>query len=382
MMSAFRDELRCLLIGRGMPYEKISIIVSLVITILFSSMMGYNYAKNTEIMVIDLDNSRFSHEVIDMLESSRFLDVQAVLNTPVDPKTLMYRDKAYAVVYLPQDLEKNHYNGVECNIGVLYDNTSSSALSGAREALNEIVAYVNNPELSTRDTLSGGLMLHDRSLFNPTDSASNGEVMGFLIFFSSMFFAFAVLGMIPRLRMEGKLGIHFRAGIAFSLMQRTIPYCLIWLGGNFIGLVVLRFWGDINFSGSIPLYFFIQALYIWTLSLICLLAGWTAPNPGAASSRMILIVPAGFIFGGYGVPMTLMPEWVHWVNQIFPLTWEFKFIRDIVFRGASFMDSAVTIGQFFIYMGIVVFLFVNKFYKAQEQYAAKMSYADSIKTDN
>ena len=40
MMKSFRDELRCLLIGRGMPYEKIAFVVSLVITVLFTVMMG------------------------------------------------------------------------------------------------------------------------------------------------------------------------------------------------------------------------------------------------------------------------------------------------------------------------------------------------------
>ncbi len=380
-MSALRDEIKFLLQGRGMPYEKVSLMVSVVITVIFSAMLGLNYAKDTPITVIDLDNSRFSHELIVTLDSSQYLEVQAVINTPTDPKTFMYRDKNYAVIYIPEGTEKKHYNGEICDVGMILDNTSASALSGAREALNEIVAEVNNPELGTGDTINGAMMLRERRLFNPVDSASNGEVMGFLIFFSSMFLAFAQLGMIPRLRMEGKLGIHLRSGVVFSLMQRTIPYCCCWLGANFIGLVILRFWGDINFSGNILLYFGVQAIYIFTLSLMCLLFGWNAPNPGIASSRMILFVPGGFIFGGYGVPMTVMPEWVHWVTQIFPLTWEFKFIRDIVFRGAGLFDCGTTIGQFLIYVAIVVFAFVMKFYKAQEAYEKQIDYEKSIATN-
>lgn len=377
-MSALRDEIKFLLQGRGMPYEKVALMVSVVITVIFSAMLGLNYAKDTPITVIDLDNSRFSHELVVTLDNSQYLDVQAVINTPADPKTFMYRDKSYAVIYIPEGTEKRHYNGEICDVGMILDNTSASALSGAREALNEIVAEVNSPKLGTGDTISGAMMLRERRLFNPVDSASNGEVMGFLIFFSSMFLSFAQLGMIPRLRIEGKLGIHLRSGVVFSLMQRTIPYCCCWLGANFIGLVILRFWGDINFSGNILLYFGIQAVYIFTLSLICLLFGWNAPNPGMASSRMILFVPGGFIFGGYGVPMTVMPEWVHLVVQVFPLTWEFKFIRDIVFRGAGFFDCCTTIGQFFIYAAIVVFAFVMRFYKSQEAYTKQADYEKSI----
>ena len=369
MMKSFRDELRCLLIGRGMPYEKIAFVVSLVITVLFTVMMGMNYAKDTPITVIDLDNSRYSRELVQKLDVSRFLKVQAVLNSPADPKVLMYRDKNYAVVYLPEGLEKKHYNGEACEVGVFYDNTSSASLSGVREALNEIVADANNPSSGSRESLQGGMLLVDRLLFNPHDSAANGEVVGFLTFFSSMFFAFAMLSLVPRLKMEGKYYLTLRKGMAFDLMQRAIPYCCLWLGANFLGYVILRFWGDINFNGSIVLFFVVQALFIWGLSLICILFGWDCPHPGAAGSRMILFVPGGFIFGGYGVPLTLLPEWVRWFNQIFPLTWEFKFIRDVVFRGAGFMDCAVTIGQFLLYLSIVAVLFLWKVHKEQERLA-------------
>lgn len=235
MMKSFRDELRCLLIGRGMPYEKIAFVVSLVITVLFTVMMGMNYAKDTPITVIDLDNSRYSRELVQKLDVSRFLKVQAVLNSPADPKVLMYRDKNYAVVYLPEGLEKKHYNGEACEVGVFYDNTSSASLSGVREALNEIVADANNPSSGSRESLQGGMLLVDRLLFNPHDSAANGEVVGFLTFFSSMFFAFAMLSLVPRLKMEGKYYLTLRKGMAFDLMQRAIPYCCLWLGANFLG---------------------------------------------------------------------------------------------------------------------------------------------------
>lgn len=64
-----------------------------------------------------------------------------------------------------------------------------------------------------------------------------------------------------------------------------------------------------------------------------------------------------------------MPEIMYY--QIFPLTWEFKFIRDVVFRGAGFMDCAVTIGQFLLYLGIVVMIFMWKFQKEQEKLTAR-----------
>lgn len=380
-MNALQDEIRFLFSGRTMPYEKMALIVSVVVTLVFTAIFSLNYTKDTPITVIDLDNSRFSHELTDYLDNSQMLSVKAVVNTPVDPTTLMYRDKSYAVIYMPMGMEKAYYNGETCDMGVFYDNTSSGALSGAREALNEIVAEVNSPQLGTNDSIQGGMMLRERRLFNPADSASNGEVVGFLIFFSSLFFAIATLGMIPRLRMEGKLELHLKSGSVFGLFQRTIPYCCCWLGGTSIGFIILRFAGDISFTDNFLLYIVVQAIYIWICSLVCLLVGWSAPNPGMAASRMILFIPPGFILGGYGVPLTMLPEWVQWLNHIFPLTWDYKFIRDIVIRGASLQDCAVTIGQFLLYGGIVVGIFVLRYYKLQADYEKRKAYEESIEVN-
>lgn len=98
-MKSLQDEIRFLLSDRSMPYEKMALLVSVVVALLFTAILSLNYAKDTPITVIDLDNSRFSHELIDYLDNSQMLSVQAVLNSPTDPTNLMYRDKSYAVIY-------------------------------------------------------------------------------------------------------------------------------------------------------------------------------------------------------------------------------------------------------------------------------------------
>ena len=79
--------------------------------------------------------------------------------------------------------------------------------------------------------------------------------------------------------------------------------------------------------------------------------------------------------------MTMLPEWVQWINHIFPLTWDYKFIRDIVIRGASFQDCAITIGQFLIYGAVVVGLFVLRYYKMQGEYEKRKAYEQSIEVN-
>ena len=98
-MNSLKDELRYLFSGQGMPYEKVAVMVAVVITVFMTVLLGNNFAKDAHIAVIDLDNSKYSHEIIDKLNASQYMKVTAVLNTPAEPKTLFYRDQNVAVVY-------------------------------------------------------------------------------------------------------------------------------------------------------------------------------------------------------------------------------------------------------------------------------------------
>lgn len=368
-MHSLRDELAFFFSGKGMPYEKVSLVVAIVVTVVMGILLGSNYAKDANVAVIDLDNSKYSHEMIEEMNASPFIKISAVLNMPTEPKSLFYRDKNIAVVYLPKDLEKNRYSQSPGSIGVFYDNTNSAQTADVKNALNTIIAIENqkgakqNPAAAV--AIEASISLNERELFNPVNSNSNGEVLGFLFFFSSMFFVFATIGIIPRLRIEKKLALEFKDGSPFSLMTRLVPYGGCFITAIFVGLAILRIGGDLTFSGNIFAFMLSLIFYVPALGLFSLLFGWTAANPGVAASRMILFVPGGFILGGPTGPISVFYEWVQFISHFFPLTWEYHFTRDILARGASFMDCSKEFGALMIYVGVVAVVFCFCFYRAR-----------------
>ena len=44
-----------------------------------------------------------------------------------------------------------------------------------------------------------------------------------------------------------------------------------------------------------------------------------------------------------------LPEWAQLLSNFFPLVWVYRFARDVLLRGASFMDCAQDFGGFMIY---------------------------------
>jgi ABC-2 type transport system permease protein len=374
-VNSLRDEIKFLFSGQGMPYEKVCLMVAMVITVIMSVILSGNIAKDAKVAVIDLDNSAYTRELINRIDASEFMEVTAVLNTPQDPKALFYQDRAVTVVYFPQGLEKARYTGMAANVGVFYDNTSTAATSNIKEALNEIVgldnAAANGDVGSTNDSIYGNLSLAARNLFNPQDSKDNGETLGFLLFFGAMFFTFATIGMIPRLRLTHQLDEVLLNGTPWDLLVRLVPYGCCLLVSWVVGLAVLRVWGDLTFSGSLLTFIFVQLFMIPTIGALSLFFGWTAANPGIASSRMILFIPGGFILGGMTAPTTFFADWVVKFSHVFPLTWEFHFQRDIIARGAGMADIAQTFGAFLVYMGIVGILFCLRFNASRKELLAQ-----------
>ncbi len=341
-----------------MPYEKVAIMVALVITVFFTLIFGENFAKNAPIVVVDLDQSRYSRGLTEKLDSSEYMHVRAVVETPADPTTFFYEDQAYAVVYLPEGLEKAVYSGGTMAIGLFTDNTNTALSAGVTEALNALIA-TENGALGTSG--GGSITISTRKLFNPVGSTANGTTEGFLFFFSSMYFVFATIGMVPRLKLEKKWEALLRSGGPLDLAARLVPYGCCLLAALLVGMAVLRIWGDMVIAGNMLLFVVIQCFYIAALGLMSILFGWGAANPGVAASRMVLFVAGGFIWGGATAPISLLPDWVVTLSHFFPLTWEFHFVRDILMRGAGFTDMMTLFGQFLLYLAAILAVLVWRF---------------------
>lgn len=370
MINSLKDEIRFLFSGMGMPYEKVSIMVAVVCAVLFTTLLGNNTIHEAPIAVIDRDNSRYSRQVIEEIDSSPFIAVKDILPTASSPESLFYQDRYIAIVYLPQKLEEMRYGSQSGAIGVFYDNTNTAQSAEIKAALNEIVA-AENEKLggavgNARTEL--GVTLRERLLFNPQSSAANnGEVQGFLFFFSSMFFTFATIGIIPRLRMTGQLEHILMEETPFHILIRLIPYCCCLMTALIIGMTILHFLNDMSFTGSFALFLLTQCFYIPAVGMMSLMFGWTAANPGVAASRMILFIPGGFILGGATSPIPEQEVWVQYAAHFFPLTWEYEFTRDIIVRGAGFWDIATNLGQFWIYIGVLFIFFCIFFFRNRKK---------------
>lgn len=381
MINSLKSEIKYLFSGLGMPYEKVCLVVAIFISIFFTIYLGNNITRDVAVAVIDLDHSRYSQELVSKIDSSPYMRVSSVVYTTQEPKKFLAQDKNFAVIVLPKDLERNRYSGQAASIGLFADNSNTALDANIRSALNNLVAMENADITVSGSSGGGSIVLNERLLFNPVGSASNGAVQGFLFMFSSMFFTLATIGMVPRLREMGEWEGILKSGNSLVLGIRLLPYMGCLLVALFVGMAILRVFGDMVFAGNILEFIVSQILYLPTLGMLAVLFGWGAANAGVAGSRMLFLIPGGFIFGGATFPVSLYPSWVVLSTHVFPLTWEFNFVRDIIIRGSHLWEMPDILGGFLIYMGIVIAVFYYRFYKNAEELEEQEQHASVLKAE-
>ena len=69
-MDSLKDEVKFLFSGMGMPYEKVCLLVAMVISVIMSVMLSGNFTKDAEVVVIDLDNSAYTRELTNRIHAS------------------------------------------------------------------------------------------------------------------------------------------------------------------------------------------------------------------------------------------------------------------------------------------------------------------------
>lgn len=138
--NSLKDEVKFLFSGKGMPYEKVCLTVAMIISVFLSVLLAGNFSKDAPVIVIDLDNSKYSREFITQIDASEYMHVKAVLNVASNPEELFYRDEADAVIYLPEGMEKNFYAGDAAPVGIFYDNSNTAQTADIKVAMNELIA--------------------------------------------------------------------------------------------------------------------------------------------------------------------------------------------------------------------------------------------------
>lgn len=356
--QSMASEWAAMMSGHFVPYQKLAILVALITSFAFSIALSHDVVLEAPVAVVDLDQSRWSAELVEKLNASPNLSVKAVVHSPSDPRAMTRGDRFVGVVYIPKGAEARMLRGDRTlTIGYFADDSNTAQNGEVYSVLNKIAAELGAEQAVSRadgvsslgkNTNETGAMMSPlrvgfRYLTNPTGQAATATVVSFLLFFSMMYHGLVSLMLVGRLRVTRSWDAEVLTGSVFGFLARAVPYAFIFTSVVTVALAVMILLGQLRFAGNILL--FIPALFLCALgnTWLAYLLSWGTTNPGQGAGRMIFLVPSGFILGGATMATGFMHGWVHDISFGIPLVWLFNFWRDQGLRG---IDGQATLPLF------------------------------------
>ncbi len=319
------------------------VIVAPVIQLLI---LGYAVSldvKNIPTVVVDLDNSSNSRELLTAIfNSGYFMEVgRAKTMSMVD----QYLDSGRASVALiiPASFERDLLSGRGASFLGLIDGTESHMATVGLNYLEMVARNVNQKLiLQTMARMAPGLRPvvvrpEVRVFFNPALVSRNFLLPGvfglLLMVITVILTAMAVVKEYDLGTMEQLIVTPLRP--LDIILGKLLPFFIIGTVDIFIIVAVVRFWFKLPLRGSLALLLILSLVYmVSTLGVGLFISTITKTPQQAMLTSFFFMVPM-MLLSGFVFPIENMPRFFQWLTGIIPLRYYLVILRGIFLKGVG-----------------------------------------------
>ena len=313
-------------------------------------MLIFGYAATFEIhhvptVVLDLDHSQESRELISRFSSSPYFDVQRQLTDYRQIGDLIDQGKATVGLEINAGFAQNLRKGQTAPLQVIVDATNSNtaliasgyitqiALGFAQEYQQDRI-YRLSPQMIER---MPSVQLEQRPWYNP-DLRSRwffvpGVIGSLTLVLVVTLTAFAVV----REREIGTLEQIMVTPIrpAEFILGKTLPFFLIGLFDVSLIATVGTLWFQIPFRGQILVLFAGAILFLLCMLGVGLLISTVSSTQQQAMVTSFFFIMPAITFSGFGFPISTMPQWLQYLTYLSPLRYFLVVLRGTYLKGVG-----------------------------------------------
>jgi ABC-2 type transport system permease protein len=313
-------------------------------------MLIFGYAATFEIhhvatVVLDLDHSQESRDVISRFTSSPYFDVQRQLTDSRQIEDLIDRGKATVALQINPGFAENLRKGQTAPLQVIVDATNSNTALIASGYIDQIaIGFAKDyqqdrinritPQLTERIP---SVELEQRPWYNP-DLRSRwffvpGIVGSLTLVLVVNLTAFAVVREREIGTLEQIMVTPIRPGE--FILGKTLPFFLIWLFDVSLIAVVGTLWFQVPFRGQVSVLFTGAILFLLcTLGVGLLISTVSATQQQAMVTAFFFLMPA-VTFSGFAFPISTMPKWLQYLTYANPLRYFLIVLRGSYLKGVG-----------------------------------------------
>jgi ABC-2 type transport system permease protein len=311
-------------------------------------MLIFGYAATFEIrhvatVVLDLDHSQESRELISRFTSSPYFDVQRQLTDARQVQDLIDRGQATVALEIHAGFAENLRKGETAPLQVIVDATNSNTALIASGYINQIaLAFAKDYQQDRISRISPQLIervpsvqLEQRPWYNPDLRSRWFFVPGIIGSLTLVLVVNLTAFAVVREREIGTLEQIMVTPIrpAEFILGKTLPFFLIGLLDVSVIGVVGTLWFQVPFRGQISVLFFAAILFLLCmLGVGLLISTVSATQQQALVTAFFFIMPA-ITFSGFGFPISTMPQWLQYLTYTSPLRYFLVVLRGTYLKG-------------------------------------------------
>jgi ABC-2 type transport system permease protein len=313
-------------------------------------MLIFGYAATYDIhhvatVVLDLDQSQESRDLVSRFTSSPYFDVQRQLTDSRQIRNLIEGGQATVGLEIDAGFAQKLRKGQTAPLQVIVDATNSNTALIASGYISQIALgfaedngkdHINRiaPQLAAAIP---SVQLEQRPWYNPELSSRwffiPGIVGSLTLVLVITLTAFAVV----REREIGTLEQIMVTPIrpAEFILGKTLPFFLIGLFDVSLIAVVGTFWFQVPFRGHILVLLLGSVLF-----LLCMLGAGLLISTVSSTQQQAMVTSFFFImpavsFSGFGFPISTMPQWMQYLSYLIPLRYFLIVLRGTYLKGVG-----------------------------------------------
>jgi ABC-2 type transport system permease protein len=299
---------------------------------------------NAGLLVLDADHSFSSRELIHRFQAP-FFRLEGEIADPQEGLRALDRGKAMAVLEIPPRFHEQLATGEPTAVQLLVDTTNApQGLSAASYAARIVGRFGQEAALARMmgaDQSSENLPVivsDHRVWYNPDQNDSWFESISHLLRQITIFAILLPAAAMVREKERGTVEQLLVSPLTpFQIMlPKVLAMTLVILCATAVALFgIMRPVFGVPIKGSIPLFFSLTALFVFTTAGMGLAAATLTKNQAQVGMMTLFVVAPMLLLSGLVAPIEALPAWTRYLMLLSPLRYFIEIANGILLKGTD-----------------------------------------------
>lgn len=307
--------------------------------------------NNVSTVVVDLDQSQLSRDIIEGFSKSGYFTIVAYENQYGDVDRYLERNKASMAILIPPDFERRVQGRRRAEVGILVDGVDTVTAGTVSGYAQSILLRFSNDILASRINSMQGLMYDSttprlvipefaeasRAWFNPNLNSKDFFVPGVVVLLLLALAIILTSSVIVREREIGTIEQLMVAPISRLelILGKTIPCFLIEIVTLLTITPMALLIYDVPLRGSLWFFFASFMLFLITASGIGMtISAFCSTQQQAVLTSFMFLQPS-ILLSGYAFPIENMPLVIQYVTYLNPVRYFITIVRGVFLKGTG-----------------------------------------------